>query len=427
MARRDPLGFFLECRRRYGDVVSMRFGARRLCLLSHPDHVKQVLQDNHLAYGKSAPASRVRPLFGDSLTTVDGDRWRRERRCLQPAFQQLERFVPIVIEATAEMLDRWRPRAAAAGTLDLAAEMTGLMRGITLRVLFGDLPEGEAQALGRALETTVQHVDRHLWSLLGERTLLTPGRNRFTLALRAIAAFVAEKVDQARRGRAGSGTLLSALADAHEAQRASGGTTTDLRDELQALLIAGHTTTSSALTWAWLLLSANPSARGGLQQELRAVLDGRGPTAADLPLLPYTRAVLEEVLRLYPPTWLTARMLLDDDHIGGYRIPAGTIVLLSPFVTQRDPRFWEDPERFDPTRFTREHAPARPRFAYFPFGGGPRHCIGSELASAEMRLVVAMVAQHYELTPVPGLRLEPAVGLTLKPLHATFRVSEWSP
>lgn len=416
MARKDPLRFFLESARRYGDIVAMRLGVRRVYLLSHPDHVRHVLQDNHRAYCKSPPAARVRPLFGDSLTTIDGDRWHRQRQRMQPAFQpkRLMPFVPIVIEATAAMLDRWQHMARRSEPLDLLSEMTALTRAIILRVLFGDVAAAEALAVGEALDRALEHTNRRLWSPLGWLEAPTPGNRRFRSAVRAVDAFVSSMIDQARRRGPCPGTLLAVL---REARAAESGEMSDaeLHDELKALLVAGHTTTASALAWVWYVLSENPSVERQLQRELRSVLDGRPPGAEDLPALGYTRMVIEEVLRLYPPTWLTARMPLEDDEIGGYRIAANAIVLLSPFVTHRHAGFWEDPERFDPERFTPERSAGRPRFAYFPFGGGPRSCIGSGFASTVMELVVATVAQRYRLTLVPGCRVTLDPGLTLRP------------
>jgi cytochrome P450 len=417
-ARRDPLGFFLDTARRYGDVVSMRFGARRVYLLNHPDDVRHVLQDSQRVYRKGPPATRVRPLFGDSLTTVDGERWRRQRRLMRPAFHAtpLLRVLPIITETTAELLDRWRRLAERGEAIDALSEMRGLTRAIILRVLFGDVDPVQARTVGQALEFALEYADRRLWSPLGWLDLPTPGHRRFRQALLTVDRFVSDVVERARRGAPppGPGTLLSALLTAHDAASGDGMRGPELQDELKALLVAGHTTTASALGWTWYVLSQNPEARQRLHRELRLVLDDRLPGPNDLPALRYTRMLIDEVLRLYPPTWVTARMPLSDDGVRGYRISGGSIVLLSPYVTHRHPSFWEDPDRFDPERFTPERAAGRPRFAYFPFGGGPRSCIGSWLALVEMQLVVAMVARRHELTLAPGSRVDVHPGLTLR-------------
>lgn len=418
-ARKDPLRFFLESARRYGDIVSMRFGVRRVYLLSHPDHVKHVLQDNHRAYCKSPPAARVRPLFGDSLTTIDNDRWRRQRQLMRPVFQP-KRLVPVVAvvrEATGTMLARWEPTAGRSEPLDLLREMTDLTRAIILRVLFGDVAAAEAQAVGQALDLALEHAHRRLWSPFGW-LVPTPSNRRFLSALRRVDAFVSGMIDQAHRRGPCPGTLLSMLLEARDRESGEWMADAELHDELKAFLVAGHTTTASALAWVWYVLSENPMVERQLQRELCAVLDGRPPSGEDLHALQYTRMVIDEVLRLYPPTWVTARMPIDDDEIGGHHIAANAIVLLSPFVTHRHPGFWDDPDEFEPERFTPERSAGRPSFAYFPFGGGPRSCIGNGLALLEMHLVVAMVAQRYRLTLVPGCRVHLDPGLTLRPRPA---------
>jgi cytochrome P450 len=416
--RRDPLGFFLECARRHGDVVSMRLGRHRVYLLCHPDHVKHVLQDIARAYAKGPPATRVRGLFGDSLTVVDGDRWRQRRRQMQPAFQPggHAQFASVVTRATAEMLERWRPLAARNEPVDAASEMRRLTQTVIIRACFGDVAPAEIEALGHALDVAVGHVDRRLWSTFGWLEVPTPAASRYQRALGAIDAFVSHMVSEARRSAPPPGSLLAALL----APPATGEplTDADLSDELKAILVAGHTTTASALAWTWYVLCEHPDAQEHVEEECRALLGGRVPGFEMLPRLGYTRRVIEEVLRLYPPTWLTARMPLEDDTVAGYTIPAGAIVLLSPYITHRHPAVWDAPEIFDPDRFAPDRAAARPTFAYFPFGGGPRHCIGSALATTEMQLIVVSVAQRYRLTLVRDVRIIPAVGLTLRPSPA---------
>jgi cytochrome P450 len=416
-ARRNPLGFFLESARRYGDVVSMRFGTRHVYLLSHPDDVRHVLQDNHRAYGKSAPAARIRPLFGDSLTTVDGEHWQRQRRLMRPAFhpKQVGFLMPIVTETTAVMLEHWQRLAARREAVDALGEMKGLTRAILLRALFGEVAAAEAQTVGQALDLALEHVDRRLWSPLGWLEVPTPAQRRFRQAVRTVEGFVSTMVDGARREWRSSDTLLSVLREARDPETGARMTDGELRDELKALFVAGHSTTTSALGWVWYVLFEHPEVRQTLRRELKTVLGGRCPGADDLPALMYTRMVIEEVLRLYPPTWLTARTPLHDDQVRGHRMGVGSVVLLSPYVTHRRPDFWEEPDRFDPERFTPERSEGRPRFAYFPFGGGPRSCIGSWFAAVTMQLVVGMVAQRFALALVPGCRVESQPGLTLHP------------
>jgi cytochrome P450 len=420
VARRDPLGFFADCARRYGDVVAMRLGPHRVYLLRHPDHVKHVLQDSAHIYAKGPSAARVRALFGESLTSVDGDRWRRRRREVQPAFQpgQHAHFASIVARAAAELLERWRIPAERGEPVEVVAEMRRLAQTIIIHTCFGEIEAAELDDLVQALDVAVGHVDQRLWSPLGWLDIPSPAGARYQRSLAAVEAFVFRKADESRRSRPTPGTLLAALLEARSARNGPPLTTTELHDELKALLVAGHTTTASALAWTWYVLSEHPDAREQIEDECRAVLGGRAPGMEDLPVLGHTRRTIEEVLRLYPPTWLTARSPVEYDELGGYTIPAGALVLLSPYLTHRHPEIWENPDRFDPRRFTLEGSAARPPFAYFPFGGGPRRCIGSAFAAIEMQLIVATVAQRYRLTLLPGVRVIPAAGLTLRPSPA---------
>jgi cytochrome P450 len=412
MARRDPLGFFTECVRGHGDLVAMRLGPHRVYLLRHPDHVKHVLQDNARGYAKGPTVSRVRPFFGESLTMVDGDRWRGRRRQVQPAFQSglHAGFASVVSRAVAELLERWRLLVARGEPAELAGEMRRLTQTIIIRACFGEVSAGELRTLGQALDAAVTHVDRKLWSPLGWLDVPSPASARYRRALGEVEAFIARRTAEARRSGPTPGTMLAALLDATEPL-----TIPELHDELKAFVFAGHTTTASALAWVWHVLSEHPDARELIEEECLAVLGGRHPRLEDLPGLGNTRRVIEEALRLYPPTWLTARSPVEDDSIAGYVIPAGALVLLSPYLTHRHPAVWDDPERFDPDRFIVGRAATRQAFAYFPFGGGPRRCIGSAFATMEMQMIVATVAQRYRLALPPGARVLPAPGLTLRP------------
>lgn len=414
-ARRDPMGFLMECARRYGDVTAMRFGRRRIHLLSHPDHVKRVLQDRASIYAKGPPAKRARGLFGDSLTVTDGDRWHRRRRALQPAFQsaQLVRFASIVTEAAGEMLDGWRRRAERSEPVDAAAEMRRLAQTIIVRACFGEVREADLETLRRALETAVGHVESRLWSAFAWLEAPTPAAVRYRRALGVIEAWISSAVRRARRSAPSPGSLLAALIP----PTGSGEPLTDgeLREELKAILVAGHTTVASALAWTWYALSKHPEVRARVEEECRAVLGRDPPDVEALAGLGYTRRVIAEVLRRHPPTWITARMAVEDDALAGYAVPAGAVVLLSPYVNHRHPAVWEAPERFDPDRFLPARASGRPGFAYFPFGGGPRRCIGRAFATTEIELVVAAVTRRYRLTPISGARVEPLAALTLRP------------
>jgi cytochrome P450 len=417
MARRDPLGFFSACVHRYGDLVSMRLGMHHVCLVRHPHHVKHVLQDHARDFAKGPTASRVRALFGDSLTVVDGDRWRVRRRQVLPAFRpdQHAHFLTATTSATDEMLERWRLSAQRGEPLEVTSEMRRLTQAIVIRAVFGEVPPAEARALGEALDVAVAHVDRRLWSPFGWLEVPTPAAARYQRSLRALTVLVARRVAEARREGSRPGTLLAALLDAPGTDGCEPLSDAELREECRAFLTAGHSTTASALAWTWVLLSEHPEARERIEHDCRTVLGGRVLGSGDLSRLDFMCRVISEVLRLYPPTWITARTPLVDGTLGGYPIHPGSLVLLSPYLTHRHPAVWEEPERFDPDRFIPTRAAGRPAFAYFPFGGGPRRCIGGALATSEMEAIVAQVAQRYRLDLLPGVRVTPYAGLTLRP------------
>jgi cytochrome P450 len=259
---------------------------------------------------------------------------------------------------------------------------------------------------------TTARFDSPIGLLLAGVPPLMPRPRR---ALRTLDEVVFGILRDRRRGASEGGDLLSTLVELRDEETGEGMSDRQLRDEVMTLLLAGHETTANALAWTWHLLGRHPAAAERLRAELAAVLGRRMPTVADLPQLPWTRMVLEEAMRLYPPAWLISRAAMEDDVIGGYHVPRGATVILSPWVTHRHPDLWDDPERFDPERFAPARVAARPRFAYFPFGGGPRLCIGSGFAMTEAQLVLASVASRYRLEPVPGHepRLEPLV--TLRP------------
>jgi cytochrome P450 len=266
------------------------------------------------------------------------------------------------------------------------------------------------------LTTALGFINDRVWDVVALPLCLPTSRHRqFHQALRRLDSCVYRLIDERYRTGQRTEDLLSVLVGARDEVTGEPMSRTQLRDEVITLFIAGHMTATAALAWVWCLLALHPEVERQLQAELNAVLGGRTPTAQDLPLLPYTRMVIEEGMRLYPPTWATARTPLVDDEIGGYRIPARSIVLLSPYVLHRHPAFWEHPERFDPERFSQARSDARPRFAYFPFGGGRRLCIGQSLAMMELRLILAMVAQIYRLRLVPGTPVEPQPLVSLQP------------
>jgi cytochrome P450 len=422
-AWQNPLQFFLEAARQYGDVVALDLGSHRVYLLNHPDYIKYVLQDNHLNYRKGTSIDRIKPLFGTGLTTSEGELWRRQRRLLQPAFHhgQIAALAAVMTETTAAALERWRPVATSGQPFDIAAEMLHLTQRIISKTLFGTDLGGEAETVRQALTTVQESINRRLWAFIDlPQWLPTPQNRRFRQALRTLNAVVYRMIAARRRCQQDMGDLLSLLLHTRHAETGKAMSDLQLRDEVMTLFVAGHETTAATLAWTWYLLAKHPDVQRRLQAELTAVLGGRTPTPQDLQNLTYTRMVIEEALRLYPPTWVTARSPLADDEIGSYHISRHAVVLLSPYVLHRHPTFWERPADFDPERFTPAQSTDRPRYAYFPFGGGSRRCLGESFALLEARLIVAMVAQAYRLHLVPEHPVEPQPLLTLRPRHGVL-------
>jgi cytochrome P450 len=416
--RRDPLRYLTAAACRYGAVVSLPLGVRRAYLLADPAAIQHVLQDQPEHYRKGVSVGRITPLFGEGLTTSEGVLWRRQRQLMQPLFhwQRLLPSTDVIAAATAAMLARWESLAARGQPVELVAALRDLTQGVMRRILFGPDTLHDAQGAGQALTVAVGQLDRRMWAMLPAPLWLPTRQNRqLHEARHTLQAYVDRQIAEHSRAGPAAEDLLTGLMAARDGTTGAQMPTRQLRDEAVTLWAAGQTTVAAALAWTWYLLAQHPEAASALHGELDVVLGGRHPMPQDLPRLRYTRLVLDESLRLYPPTWVTARSPSAADEIDGHRIPAHAILLVSPYVLQRHPAFWEHPEQFDPERFTPARAAGRPRFAYFPFGGGPRRCIGQNLAMLEMLVILAMMAQAYELSPVPGHPVEPDARITLLP------------
>ncbi|MDG3004649.1 cytochrome P450 [Paludisphaera mucosa] len=417
--RTDPLGFLLDGRRRFGDVFRFQVGPFVIHLLAHPDHVKRVLVDEQANYERGWAYNIPRLAAGEGLVTTDGPAWRRLRRMIQPAFhrQKIEAMAVAMTDATEVLRRRWRARPSGEGPLDVAAEFIDLTLRIVGRTLLGVDLGGAADRIGPAIATAMEYVQYRIDNMLAPPLVFPTRRNlRFRRAMGRLDALVFEIIAGRRREPCrDADDLLARLLAARDEETGEGLTDREIRDQLLTFIVAGHETTAAALAWTFHLLGRNPEAAGRLHAEVADVLQGRTPAAADLPRLGYARRVVEESLRIYPTVFGVLRSAGRADAIGGCRIPARSQVLLSPYVTQRHPDFWPDPEAFDPDRFLPERAAARPRFAWFPFLGGPHQCIGQEFAMMEAVLVVAMIAQEFRLHPAPGVAVEPKAVLSLRP------------
>ena len=364
--RRDPLGFFLDANRRYGDVVKYRFVIWPGYFVNHPDYVKRILQDNHRNYSKDVfDYNLLRRLLGVGLLTSEGDTWLRQRRLAQPAFhrRRIAELGTLMTGATVTMLEQWQPLAERAQPLDVAVEMMRLTLHVVSSALFGTDVGDDADTVGRAFATANRHLSDFLYVPFPPLSVPTRRSRQLKAATGQLDEVVHRIIDWRRRSMEDRGDLLFMLMQARDEETGQGMDDRQLRDEVMTLLLAGHETTANLLAWAWYLLDNHQEVECRLHAELDNVLGGRLPAVEDLPTLPYTRIVLEEALRLYPPAWAISRKAEADDELGGYHIPANAVMLMSPFAMHRHPDFWENPDAFDPERFAPERASSRPRYA----------------------------------------------------------------
>jgi cytochrome P450 len=417
--RRDSLAYLQRSSLEHGDIVYFRFGPQDVFFLNHPDYIKDVLVTHHQSFMKGRALQRAKRLLGEGLLTSEGDFHRRQRRLAQPAFHRarIASYGAVMTAYAERATSDWQDGA----TLDISQEMMRLTLAIVGKTLFDADVESEADEIGAALTSVMELFDFLLMpfsELLEKLPLPLPHVRRFQKAKERLDSTIYRIIEERRRSNEDRGDLLSMLLSAKD-EEGDGGQMSDLqvRDEVMTIFLAGHETTANALTWTWYLLSQHPEIEAKLHEELDAVLDGRQPTFEDVQSLRYTEMVLAESMRLYPPAWAIGRLALHDYEIGGYTIPAKSLVLLSPYVTQRDARYFPEPTRFDPERWTQQVRESRPQFSYFPFGGGPRRCIGEGFAWMEGILLIAMIARDWRMRLVPNHRVETMPVITLRPKH----------
>ncbi len=420
--RRDALAEYLALHTHYGDIVRLPTFPHALYLIRHPDTIQHILRDQAQQYRKGRLFRSIAAVQGQGLLTSEGDFWRQQRRLMQPVFRQrqVNLFYEAVIEEAQSLVKGWRHAAQTGEPVNITAWMHRLAFRVVGRALLG-LDPADRDPLARHIESIAAPLMRHLAS--GARHpwlpawVPTPHARRFRRALRAYHDIAQQIVDMRRQtlspGHATEPDLLARLIHAHDT--ATGLTPKQLRDEIITFIGAGVETSATALSWAWYLLAQHPEAMQHLQAEIDARLAGRTPVIDDLANLPYSRMILDETMRLYPPSAILPRQANAVDHIGGYTVPKHALVLMSQYVTHRHPDFWPDPERFDPERFTPERVATQHRFAYFPFGAGPRVCIGKPLALLEMHVTLVVTAQAYMLRFIPDRPVQPALGATLHP------------
>ena len=413
--QRDQLGFYAACAREYGDVVPVRLGPRRGILFFHPDAIEEVLVTKVRDFVKSPGVRLLRPLLGDGLLLSEGDVWLRQRRLVQPAFhrQRVAAYGEVMATFTARRLADWKD----GDVLDIHEEMMVLTQAIVAKTLFDADVTDEAAAVGDASRVLMEDFGARLGSLrqLLPAWLPTPANLKAGRAIRRLDDVVYRMIDARRRSGEDRGDLLSILLQARDADDGATMTDRQVRDEVMTLFMAGHETTAVALSWTWFLLAQHPEVEARLAEELRRVLDARDAGVGDLPALRYTEMVVTESMRLYPPVYGMGRQAVRATEVAGHPLAPGTIVILPTWVVHRDGRWYEDAEAFRPERWADNLARRLPRFAYFPFGGGPRQCIGNAFAMMEAILIVATIARRFRLRLIPGQRVTPTPYVTLRP------------
>jgi cytochrome P450 len=423
--RRDPLDLLERLARDQGDFAHLRFGLNRGFLLSHPSMVEEVLVTHNQYFRKSPGTRRLGSLLGHGLLSSDGQAWLRKRRLTQPAFHR-ERVAAageVMVDYSRRLLDTWQPGAE----FDVQQHMMELTLQIACKTLFGADVAEDVEIVRQATTVVSDHFLSRLTSLLFlmPDSVPTPGNQRYMAAVRELDRLVYRIIEQhAADDRDDS--LLSMLLAARATEDGAGLSDHEIRDEVMTFFLAGHETTALALTWALYLLAKAPHTRERLYREIEDVLDGRPPTVEDVGRLPFTRAVVDEALRIYPPAYLQGREALRDCTIGGHHIKRGMTLIVSQWVIHRDPRFWDQPNEFVPERWLDGTLVKRlPRFAYFPFGGGQRQCIGSGFAQLEAVLILACVAQRAALDLVSDEPVATRPLITLRPKYGIrMRVAE---
>ena len=413
--RGDTIGYLTRCAQEFGDIVFFRFLNVPACFVNRPDYIESVLVTQSNNFEKSKDYRALRRLLGYGLLTSEGEFWKRQRKLVQPAFHQerIAAYAEIMIGYTQRMLASWKDGQ----TLDIHEAMVRLTLGIVAKTLFDADVSHEAEDVDAALSFLMGKFMRQAglafllpaWVPLPTSRLLQGAVGRLDKVIYRI-------IEERRASGQMSGDLLSALLQVQD-EEGVGMTDRQLHDEIMTLFMAGHETTANALSWTWLLLGQNPEVEKKLIQELQCVLGGRIPTPADLPRLVYTDMVLREALRLYPPVWVIGRRALAPFRLGEFELPAKTNVLISQLMMHRDARYFPEPERFDPDRW-RANDPrgaSLPRFAYFPFGGGPRVCIGAGFAMMEAVLLLATIAQKFQIEVSPGQTVKMQPTVTLRP------------
>lgn len=423
---RDTLGFFTTTAARYGDIARFRGGRETCHLISRPDAIGQVYQADTERYYKGKFYRLLSAALGDGLVTRNGDAWRRQRRLMQPALRKnrVGAWLDIIEAQTDASMDAWEPATTDGRPVEMAGEMLNLVQAIIVRILFG---RGVDYAATSVIADAVKDINTHLMRQIIRQPLFggllnrlpSPANRRFHGAVCRVKDTVASLLDQSARHRdSGDGdALLMVFQAARDREIGDGMQAAELRDELVNLFLAGHETTAQALAWTFYFLASHPDHAEQVRAESDRVLSDAPGTAEQYDQLVYTRQAIDESMRLMPPIFMVSRTPMADEPLGGFVMPKDSLVILSPYVMHRHPAYWDVPDRFDPSRFAPDRSDTRPRHAYFPFGGGPRLCLGMHLALLEMVVIVARVLKNFHLTLAPDARVVPEPALILRPKY----------
>jgi cytochrome P450 len=411
----NPITLFAHLARTYGDIAHYKIGRHHIVFLNHPDYIREVLVVQNDNFIKERTVQRTKMLLGEGMITSEGARHRAQRQTAQPAFyrQRIVEYGGIMVEEASRVRDSWR----AGEQRDIAVDMMHLTLNVVARTLFASDLREEAYELAAAINR-IMGLYNFLVMLPAAEWLVhlrPPGLAAFLRARNRIDAVVYRMIDAHRQSRRDHGSLLDLMLEASPGSDRE--SRESLRDQVITIFLAGYETVANALSWTWYLLSQNPDCELKFHNEIESVLQGRLPVAEDVPRLCYTENVMAESLRLYPPAWAMGRYARGDFALGDFFLPARTTVLISQFITHRDPRYFPDPLRFDPERFSADAKAQRTKFTYFPFGAGARQCIGESFAWMEGTLILATLAQRWKLRLVPGHKVEPQPLITLRPKY----------
>jgi len=413
----DPLAFGLDIARQYGDIAHYAVGPLHVYQLTHPDFARQILVEEPEKYFKARLIKQAfGPFAGQGLLTSDGAVWKRQRKLIQPAFHhgQLVRYAAVMVDHATQTAGSFEEGML----VEIPEEMAKLTLAIVVQTLFGADVTRDAKEVGGLMVAVLDAANDRLNSVVRLPSWVPTRRNREEKrALRRIDQLLNRFIAEHRASREAPADLLSVLLAATDEESGIGMSDSQLHEEMMTLFLAGHETTAMALTWTWYLLSQHPQVEARLVDELSQVLQGRAPTIGDLAQLPYTEMVVRESMRLYPPAPGVAREPIEDVRIGGYDVPRGSLVTVNTYAMHRDRRFFEDPERFDPERFGPGWEERIDRYAFLPFGGGPRVCIGNGFAMMEARLLLATIAQRWRFSLEPGQEILPMQLVTVRPKH----------